>query len=64
MLSVGETVCGYNTDDLLLDVGTPERLAWIEEHLKMLENPQIESDPLQNRSKGVNDFKNVIPEIT
>ena len=34
MLAAGETVCGYDTDDLLLDVGTPERLAWIEEHLK------------------------------
>lgn len=34
MLAAGEIVCGYNTDDLLLDVGTPERLAWIEKHLK------------------------------
>ncbi len=33
MLAAGETVCGYDTDDLLLDVGTPERLAWIEGHL-------------------------------
>lgn len=34
MLAAGEIVCGYNTDDLLLDLGTPERLAWIEQHLK------------------------------
>lgn len=25
---------GYNTDDLLLDVGTPERLEWIERYLE------------------------------
>jgi NDP-sugar pyrophosphorylase family protein len=29
----GHKLFGYNTDDLLLDVGTPERLAWIEQHL-------------------------------
>ena len=34
MLSGGERVFGYNTDDLLLDVGTPERLAWIEQYLE------------------------------
>ena len=33
MLAAGETLCGYDTSDLLLDVGTPERLAWIEQHL-------------------------------
>lgn len=33
MLAAGEMLCGYDTEDLLLDVGTPERLAWIEEHL-------------------------------
>lgn len=34
MLAGGETLCGYDTDDLLLDVGTPERLARIEQHLQ------------------------------
>lgn len=34
MLEAGEILCGYDTEDLLLDVGTPERLAWIEQHLK------------------------------
>lgn len=34
MLSEGERLFGYNTDDLLLDVGTPERLAWIEQFLE------------------------------
>jgi len=34
MLAAGEKLCGYDTEDLLLDVGTPERLAWIEQHLK------------------------------
>jgi NDP-sugar pyrophosphorylase family protein len=33
MLEAGEKLCGYDTDDLLLDVGTPERLARIEETL-------------------------------
>lgn len=33
MLAAGEILCGYDTEDLLLDVGTPERLAWIENHL-------------------------------
>lgn len=39
MLSAGEIVCGYNTDDLLLDVGTPERLAWIELNLSSGAHP-------------------------
>lgn len=30
----GHRLFGYNTGDLLLDVGTPERLAWIENHLE------------------------------
>lgn len=34
MLAAGEVLCGYDTEDLLLDVGTPERLAWIEQHLQ------------------------------
>lgn len=34
MLDAGEVLCGYDTEDLLLDVGTPERLAWIEKHLQ------------------------------
>jgi NDP-sugar pyrophosphorylase family protein len=34
MLAANERLCGYDTEDLLLDVGTPERLAWIEKHLK------------------------------
>lgn len=33
ILAAGERLHGYDTDDLLLDVGTPERLAWIENHL-------------------------------
>lgn len=33
MIAAGEVLCGYNTTDLLLDVGTPERLARIEESL-------------------------------
>lgn len=36
MLAAEERVFGYNTDDLLLDVGTPERLAWIEQYLSDL----------------------------
>lgn len=34
MLEGGERVFGYDTDDLLLDAGTPERLTWIEEYLQ------------------------------
>ena len=34
MVAANERLCGYDTEDLLLDVGTPERLAWIEKHLK------------------------------
>jgi NDP-sugar pyrophosphorylase family protein len=34
MIESGEVVCGYDTSDLLLDVGTPQRLAWIEQHLR------------------------------
>ncbi|MCB1203778.1 MAG: HAD-IIIA family hydrolase [Verrucomicrobiae bacterium] len=34
MLEAGDVLCGYNTEDLLLDVGTPERLTWIEQYLK------------------------------
>lgn len=34
MLASESPVFGYNTDDLLLDVGTPERLAWIEQYLR------------------------------
>lgn len=34
MLAGGERLFGYDTDDLLLDVGTPERLAWIERYLR------------------------------
>jgi len=34
MLAAGERVFGYDTGDLLLDVGTPERLAWIENELR------------------------------
>lgn len=33
LLAGAERVFGYDTDDLLLDVGTPERLAWIEQYL-------------------------------
>lgn len=34
MLAAGEALCGYDTGDLLLDVGTPGRLASIEQLLK------------------------------
>lgn len=34
MLAGGASLFGYNTGDLLLDVGTPERLRWIEQFLK------------------------------
>jgi mannose-1-phosphate guanylyltransferase len=30
----GKSLFGYNTSDLLLDVGTPERLEWIEQYLE------------------------------
>lgn len=33
MMAKEEPVFGFDTEDLLLDVGTPERLAWIEAHL-------------------------------
>jgi hypothetical protein len=40
-------VCGYNTDALLLDVGTPERLTWIEEFLQPAPSPPSSQDALE-----------------